>query len=177
MKVSDVMTREVEVVHPETTLREAAEKMKALDVGTLPVADGRNVVGMVTDRDITVRATAAGKDPNVTLVREVMSEGVVSVYGDEDVDEAARIMEREQVRRLVVFDRARNVVGVLSLGDLATGGAGKKATGEALRGVSEPDGGGKGGGTGRLIGLVALLVLGVVAFALRSGEDDGTSSL
>lgn len=172
MKVSDVMTSEVEVVHPDATLREAAEKMKALDVGPLPVCDGQRLQGMVTDRDITVRATAEGKDPNTTPVRDVMTASVVYCYADQDVSEAASLMEREQIRRVVVLDRAKNLVGVVSLGDLATGGASRKLTGRALEGVSEPEHGG--GGAGRIIGLLTLVLLvGAVALAVLGGGDMG----
>ena len=171
MKISDVMTSEVEVVHPDATLREAAEKMKALDVGPLPVCDGQRLLGMVTDRDITVRATAEGKDPNTTPVRDVMTASVVYCYADQDVSEAANLMEREQIRRIVVLDRAKNLVGVVSLGDLATGGASRKLTGKALEGVSEPE---SGGGAGKLIGLGLLaVVLVVLALSPLLLDQDG----
>lgn len=174
MKVSDVMTRDVEVVRPDATLQEAAEKMKALDIGPLPVSDGRQLVGMVTDRDITVRATAEGKDPRTTPVREVMTDRVISCYADDDVREAADRMQKEQIRRLVVLDRAKNVVGVVSLGDLATSGASRKVTSKALEEISEP-GGGFGGGT---VGLLALVVLlgAVVLAALGGGETSSGGS-
>ena len=173
MKVSDVMTREVETVHPDATLREAAEKMKALDIGPLPVSDGRQLVGMVTDRDITVRATAEGRDPNTTPVREVMTDTIVSCFVDDDVREAARIMEKEQIRRLVVFDRGKNLVGVVSLGDLAVSGASKRVTGRALKGVSESGGGGLGG---RSIGLLTLLLLVGAVVLAAVGAGGGTES-
>jgi CBS domain-containing protein len=171
MKVSDVMTSEVEVVHPDATLREAAEKMKALDVGPLPVCDGQRLLGVVTDRDITVRATAEGKDPNTTPVRDVMTASVVYCYADQDISEASSLMQKEQIRRIVVLDRAKNLVGVVSLGDLATSGASRKLTGRALEGVSEPE---HGGGAGRLVGLITLVLLvGAVALAVLGGGDVG----
>jgi CBS domain-containing protein len=175
MIVSDVMTREVEVIHADAPVREAAGKMKGLDVGPLPVTDGRRLVGMVTDRDITIRAIAEGRDPDTTPVRDVMSEGVVTCFADQDVRDAAQVMEKEQIRRLVVQDRAQNIVGVVSLGDLAVGGASKKVTGEALKEISEPGHGG-GGGVGRSLGgLVALLLVAGLALALRGGPDDGAT--
>ena len=93
MKVKDVMTREVEVVHPDATLTEAAQKMKRLDVGPLPVCDGDQLQGFITDRDITIRATAGGQDPNTARVREAMTDEVVFCYDDQDVKEAAKLMQ------------------------------------------------------------------------------------
>src|SRR3712207_146292 len=105
MQVREVMTRDVEVVHPDATLQEAARKMDALDVGPLPVCDGDRLVGMITDRDIVVRATAAGRDPKTTHVRDAMTRDVVYCFEDQDVREAARVMEEQQIRRVVVLDR------------------------------------------------------------------------
>jgi CBS domain-containing protein len=119
MQVREVMTPEVEVISPETTLAEAAQKMKSLDVGPLPVGERDRLVGMVTDRDITVRATAAGRDPNTTKVREVMTEQVFYCFEDESIEQAAEIMERAQIRRLMVLNRDKRLVGIVSLGDLA----------------------------------------------------------
>jgi CBS domain-containing protein len=119
MLLKEVMTPHVEVVHPDATLAEAAEKMKALDVGPLPVCDGERLLGMVTDRDITVRATAAGRDPKTTKVRDVMTEEVFYCFEDQDLQDAAEIMERAQIRRLVVLNRDKRLVGIVSLGDLA----------------------------------------------------------
>jgi CBS domain-containing protein len=120
MVLREIMTTHVEVVHPEATLKEAAQKMKALDVGPIPVCDGERLQGMLTDRDITVRATAEGRDPNTTKVREVMTPDVVYCFEDQDVREAADIMEEKQIRRLVVLNRDKRLVGIVSLGDLAT---------------------------------------------------------
>jgi CBS domain-containing protein len=120
MVLREIMTTRVEVVHPDATLKEAAQKMKALDVGPIPVCDGDRLQGMLTDRDITVRATAEGRDPNTTKVREVMTPDVVYCFEDQDVREAADIMEEKQIRRLVVLNRDKRLVGIVSLGDLAT---------------------------------------------------------
>src|SRR5438093_4669224 len=119
MQLKDVMTRRVEVVHPDDTLATAAEKMKSLDVGPMPVCDGERLVGMLTDRDITVRATAAGRDPKTTRVRDVMTPEVAYCFEDQDTNEAARIMEQRQIRRLVILNRDKRLVGIVSLGDLA----------------------------------------------------------
>jgi CBS domain-containing protein/sporulation protein YlmC with PRC-barrel domain len=138
VQIKDIMTRNVEVVHPESTLREAAQKMAALDVGPLPVCSGDQLVGMLTDRDITVRATAEGRDPKTTKVHEVMTPEVLYVFEDEDVSEAARIMTEQQVRRLVVLNQAKQLAGIISLGDLAVHTGDVRQAGETLEGVSEP---------------------------------------
>jgi len=138
MNLRDIMTSDVECVRPEDTLQEAARKMKTLDVGLMPVCgDQDKVVGMLTDRDITIRATAEGMDPKTTKVRESMSADVVWCYDDQDTEEAARLMQEHQVRRLLLMDRNKRLVGVVSLGDLATGSKQERA-GQVLQGVSEP---------------------------------------
>lgn len=138
MQLKEIMTRGVEVIHPDATLAEAARKMKDFDVGPLPVCDGDRLVGMLTDRDITVRATAAGQDPNTTRVREAMSEEIVYCFEDDDVTEAARLMEERQIRRLVVLNRDKRLVGIVSLGDLAVHAAEEAVAEEALEAISEP---------------------------------------
>ncbi|MGH2352468.1 MAG: CBS domain-containing protein [Chloroflexota bacterium] len=138
MKVADVMTRSVEVINPNATLAEAAEKMKALDVGPLPVCDGDQLQGMITDRDVTIRATAEGRDPMTTRVSEAMTPEVVFTYDDEDVKDAAKLMEQHQLRRLVVLNRDKKLVGIVSLGDLAVDVKDDKLKGEVLEEISEP---------------------------------------
>jgi CBS domain-containing protein/sporulation protein YlmC with PRC-barrel domain len=138
MPIKAIMTREVEVVHPEGTLREAAQKMATLDVGPLPVCKGDEIVGMLTDRDITVRATAEGRDPKTTKVYEVMTPEIVFAYEDEDVSDAAQLMAEHQIRRLVVLDRDKRLVGIVSLGDLAVHTGDTRQAGETLEGVSDP---------------------------------------
>ena len=138
MQLKDVMTRDVEVIHPNATLEEAAAKMDALNVGPLPVCDGDRLVGMLTDRDVTVRATAAGRDPKTTRVREVMTDEVVYCFEDQDTNEAARIMEEKQIRRLVILNRDKRLVGIVSLGDLAVTTQDDQLSGGVLERVSEP---------------------------------------
>src|SRR5512138_1557443 len=116
MQLRDVMTRNVEIISPEATLAQAAEKMRQLNVGPLPVCDGRRLQGMITDRDVTVRATAEGSDPRATKVRDVMTPGVVYCFEDQDVREAAQLMQQKQIRRLLVLDRNKDLVGIVSLG-------------------------------------------------------------
>src|SRR5438876_10675455 len=119
MRVSDVMTRGVECTRPDATLQEAAAKMKSLDVGPLPVCDNDRLVGMVTDRDITVRAAAEGEAPADVRVRDVMTPEVVYCFEDALVVDAALLMQQKQVRRLAVLDRDNRLVGIVSQGDLA----------------------------------------------------------
>ena len=138
MKISEVMTRKPEVVRPDATIQDAARKMDEFNIGSLPVCDGERLVGMITDRDITVRATAAGCDPKTTLVGDAMSQDVICCYEDQDVREAAELMKQKQVRRLLVLDRADDLVGIVSLGDLATEAGDQGQPGEVLREVSEP---------------------------------------
>jgi len=138
MQVKEIMTHQVEVVHPEATLREAAQKMAALDVGPLPVCNGDELVGMLTDRDITVRATAEGRDPKTTRVYEVMTPEIIFTYEDEDVGLAAQLMTEHQIRRLVVLNRDKRLVGIVSLGDLAVHTGDVQQAGEILEGVSDP---------------------------------------
>jgi CBS domain-containing protein len=138
MKVRDIMTSQVEVTHPDATLQEAATKMSQLDVGPLPVCDGARLVGMLTDRDITVRATAKGCDPTTTTVREVMTPEVVYCFDDQDVETAAQMMEMRQIRRVPVLNRGKRLVGIVALGDLAVETGNRDLAGETLERVSTP---------------------------------------
>jgi CBS domain-containing protein len=138
MLVRDIMTSDVEVISPGDTLEQAARKMEELDVGPLPVCEGRRVVGMLTDRDITVRATAAGCDPRTTLVCDTMSQDIICCHEDDDVQDVARVMKEKQVRRLLVMSRAGELVGIVSLGDLATEAGDRGQSGSVLEEVSRP---------------------------------------
>jgi len=138
MKVSEAMTRDVRVAVPDQTIQDAAKLMADVDAGVLPVGENDRLVGMITDRDIAVRAVARGKGPQ-TPVREVMTADVKYCFEDEDTDQVARTMAGHQVRRLPVVNRDKRLVGVLSLGDLAVTQGGSPA-GEALAGVSQPGG-------------------------------------
>jgi CBS domain-containing protein len=136
MRIADVMTRDVRVIQPDRTVREAARLMDEMNVGVLPVCDGRRLVGMVTDRDITVRSTAAGLAPDQSYVRDVMTDDVEWCFEDDDVDEMVEIMSRHQIRRIPVVDRGKRLVGIVALGDLATD-AQDQAT-RALHDISTP---------------------------------------
>ncbi|MDB5313853.1 MAG: hypothetical protein JWO38_8055 [Gemmataceae bacterium] len=139
MLVKDIMTRDVECVRPDATLQEAARKMRDLDVGPLPVCgDNDRLAGMLTDRDITVRATAEGKDPTRTPVRDAMTPDVVYVFEDQDVRDAADTMAARQIRRVVVLSRDKRLVGIVSMADLAVDAGRDARPGATLRQVSEP---------------------------------------
>jgi CBS domain-containing protein len=139
MQVKEVMTRGVECARPLDSISRAAERMRELDVGMLPVCgDHEKLVGMITDRDITIRATAEANDPRGTRVSDVMTPNVIYCFEHQDVDEAARLMQDNQIRRLVVLNRDKRLVGIFSLGDLAVKAGDGALTGEALAQVSEP---------------------------------------
>lgn len=139
MRVSEVMTRGVECTSPDATLQEAAAKMKSLDVGPLPVCENDRLVGMVTDRDITVRATAEGTAPMDIRVRDIMTPEVIYCFEDALVSDAARLMQEKQVRRLVVLNRDKRLVGIVSLGDLAVETGDEQLAGNTLEAISEPN--------------------------------------
>lgn len=130
------MTPQARCIPPDTTLADAATIMDKLNVGALPICDHDRLTGMLTDRDIVVRAVARGRDPQSTTARDAMTEGIVYVYEDEDAGEAARVFESKQIRRLPVLNREKRMVGIVSLGDLAVGG-GVTLGGEALKEISE----------------------------------------
>ncbi len=137
MQLSEIITRNVETIGPETSVKEAAQRMRSLDVGSLPVCDGRRLLGMVTDRDITIRITSEGRDVNTTPVSEAMTPELAFVFEDDDVRRAAQVMKDRQIRRLPVLDRSKNLVGIVSLGDLS-GTGDDKLSGDTLERVSEP---------------------------------------
>ncbi len=138
MQVSEAMTRDVQIARPDQTLQEAARLMCDCDVGALPVGENDRLVGMITDRDIAVRAVAEGM-PCSTKVRDVMSGEVRFCYDDEDAGHVARNMADQQVRRLPVVNRDKRLVGILALADLATQGTARQAS-EALHGISQAGG-------------------------------------
>jgi CBS domain-containing protein len=137
MRVSEAMTRDVRLAQPGQTIRDAARIMADIDAGAVPVSENDRLVGMITDRDIAVRAVAAGKGPD-TPVREVMSQDVKYCYDDEDLDHVARNLGDIRVRRLPVVNRDKRLVGIVSLGDLAL--KDERAAGKAVKGVSQHGG-------------------------------------
>ena len=138
MKIKDVMTKSVETVRPDQTLQEAASRMKSLDVGPMPVCENDRLVGMLTDRDIVVRAAAEGRDVRTTKVRDAMTSDVVVCSEDDDVKDAAKKMKDRQIRRLVVVDGQKRVAGIVSLGDIAVDTSDEKMSGRVLEEVSKP---------------------------------------
>jgi CBS domain-containing protein len=137
MDVRDVMTTRPLSVTQDATLTQVAELMEAEDVGAIPVVEGDAVIGMVTDRDIVVRALSRGFDPRLTRVGEVASEDLLAVGPEDDLDDALELMARHQVRRLAVADEDNRLLGVVSQADVARY-AKKKATGEVLENISQP---------------------------------------
>lgn len=117
--VADVMTRDVEVVGPDETLQHAAQLMDELNVGSLPVCNGKQLLGMITDRDITVRATAAGLSPDATCVSDVMTDQVRWCFESDSTDELMQKMGDTQIRRIPVLNDDKELIGIVSLGDLA----------------------------------------------------------
>ena len=138
MKVKDVMTTNVRLARPDQTIAEAARAMSECDAGALPVGDDTRLVGMITDRDIAIRAIAKDLGPE-TLVRDVMSKDVLYCFEDEALDHVADNMGEQRVRRLPVLNREKRLVGILSFGDLATV-VKPKTTGEAIAAISRPGG-------------------------------------
>ena len=133
--IAELMTADVEVVSPEETLRDAARAMADLDVGSLPVCDGRKLIGMITDRDITIRAVAEGKSSD-TPVSEVMTDDVIWCTDTDSVDEVLQQMSDAQVRRIPVVDRDLQLVGIVALGDIAL--EEEDDVDETLRDISMP---------------------------------------
>jgi len=136
MKIRDVMTRDAKLANPDDTLQHAAKLMEDCDCGVLPVAEGDRLIGMITDRDIAVRAVAHGKGPKAK-VRDAMSQEVKYCFDDEDISHVCKNMSEIQVRRLPVMDRSKRLVGIVSLGDLAR----KEAeSAKALHGIARRSG-------------------------------------
>jgi len=139
MLIREIMTKNVEAIAPEDTLHAAAENMRNLDIGALPVCDQNHLVGMITDRDIVIRVVAKGEDPATTLVRQAMTPQVITCHDTDDVTDVARIMRDNQIRRIVVLDSTTQwVCGVVSLGDLAIESGDEQLAGATLEGISEP---------------------------------------
>ena len=138
MNVGSVMTHDVTVFNPSDSVRAAAEVLKSINIGSAPVCNGRSLVGIITDRDIAGRAVADGRDPNHTPVEQVMTRDVVYCFEDQDVEEVADAMASSQVRRMPILNRQHQLVGIVSLGDLAVELADDQLTGEVLEEVSQP---------------------------------------
>jgi CBS domain-containing protein len=136
MRIAEIMSP-VEVIEPGASVQQAAERMRDLDVGSIPVCDGDRLVGIITDRDITIRATAAGADPGSYRVDQAMTPKVDCCLADDDVEHAARVMQEKRIRRLPILDREHRLVGTVALGDLAAV-LDSNDSGTALREISRP---------------------------------------
>ena len=136
-QLRDVMSRDVKLVGPDTTIREAAQQMRDGDFVMLPLEENDRMIGAVSDRDIAIRAIADDKGPTTT-VREIMSEGICWAYEDDSVEQAARIMSERQIRRLPVVNRDKRLVGIVALGDFAVDRSEIKPAAEALSAISQP---------------------------------------
>ena len=137
MQLKEFINYHVETIGPEDTLQQAAEKMRDFDIGSIPVCDGNHLIGMVTDRDITIRAAANGDDPTIAIVSEVMTPDVVCCYENQTAEEAAALMQEHQIRRLFVLNENDELVGITSLGELATATGNRQLAGETLERVSD----------------------------------------
>jgi len=136
--VKDVMTPQAEVASPDETVEDAAVTMKALDIGVLPVCDEEGLVGVLTDRDIVIRVVAEKRDPKAVRVGEAMTPNIISCFEDDDLDTVAALFSDHQIRRLPVLSRERDLVGIVSLGDLAVHGSNPRQSTQALEDVSQP---------------------------------------
>jgi CBS domain-containing protein len=136
-QLKDLMSRDVKVINPDTTIGEAAKKMRDGDFGMMPVGEDDRMIGTISDRDIAIRAVAEDKNAS-TKVRDVMSEGIIWVYEDDSVERVAAIMSKHQVRRLPVVNRDKRLVGIVALGDFAVESSEIQPAAEALAEISKP---------------------------------------
>jgi len=137
MQAKDIMSTHVELISPETAIRDVAQKMKASEVGFLPVGENDRLVGTITDRDIVLRVVAEGKDVEECKTRDVMTNEVFWCYDDQDADEVAEYMADMEIRRVLILNRSKRLVGVVSIGDLAKIGGEQEKTGDTLREIAE----------------------------------------
>jgi CBS domain-containing protein len=137
MKTQEIMTRKVQVAEPTLPIAKAAQKMRDLNIGFLPICENDKLIGTLTDRDITIQSVAQGRDPRLASVREIMSQQVFYCYEDDDIEHAAEHMKEREVRRLVILNREKRLVGVLSLGDIARASGEQQLAGETLGQIAE----------------------------------------
>lgn len=137
MRVAEIMTPDVETIDTDASIHEAAVKMRLADVGCLPVSNGLRLEGLITDRDIIVRAIARGTDPANTKVAELMTREIVYCFEDQTVDEAMHAMGERRIRRLPVLSRDKRLIGIVSMRDLALGVNDERLVAKLLRQISE----------------------------------------
>jgi CBS domain-containing protein len=133
MQLRDVMSRDVYVIRPDATLQEAAQQMKVSHVGALMVHSGEDAVGIITERDMTIRAVAEGRDPTLTMVRDIMTPEVIWCREDADVSAAIQLMQEKHIRHLAVGDADLNLLGIVSLSVLALRTGDETLAGTAIR--------------------------------------------
>ena len=138
MTIREIMTQDVESIPADTTIRNAAEKMASMDVGVLPVIESDELIGIITDRDICIRAVAEGLDPDSTAVHDVMTPNVECCHEDDEVEQCAELMEQRRIRRILIVDEDDRLSGIVSLGDLATRTGDHELPEEVLEEVSTP---------------------------------------
>ncbi len=137
MLVKQCMIKDVQLASPETTIKEAAQKMRDGDFGALPVGENDRLVGMITDRDIVIRAVCEGKDPSKTTVKECMTKQILYCYEDQSLEEVAKNLGDNQIRRVPVLSREKRLVGIVALGDIATSDVAPKKVEETLSNISQ----------------------------------------
>src|SRR5262245_18353052 len=137
MKINEIMTKTVVCVEPTLPIAKAGEKMRDLDIGFLPICENDKLIGAVTDRDITIRSVARGRDPRLGPVSEIMTQDIFFGYDDEDVGHVARNMQEKEVRRLVILNRQKRLVRIVSLGDIAKTAGETDLAGETLGQIAE----------------------------------------
>jgi len=135
MKVREIMTSNVECLGPESSLKEIAQEMKSLDVGFIPICENDRLVGTVTDRDIVIRHVADGRDVNTTQVREIMSREIIYAFEEDDVKTVAERMREKDVRRILILDENKRLVGIVSIGDISK--VEEKVSGKTLHDIAE----------------------------------------
>src|SRR5919109_3489759 len=133
MQLRSIMSQEVEVICADATLQEAAQQMRASNIGAVPVCEGNRVVGILTERDLMTRAIAEGCDPKTTRVRQVMTPELITCFEDQESTAAIRLMQERQIRHLAVLSRDQRFVGIISLRDLAAPGREEELSGSAIR--------------------------------------------
>jgi CBS domain-containing protein len=133
------MIKDVQLATPETSIQEAAQKMRDGDFGALPVGENDRLVGMVTDRDIVIRAVSEGKDPSSTKVKDCMTRQILYCYEDQTLEEVTKNLGDNQIRRIPVLSREKRLVGILALGDIATANESKSKVGSALGSISQKE--------------------------------------
>lgn len=137
MLVREVMSKTPLYLPPTATLKEAATKMRDFDFGFIPVGEDDKLIGIVTDRDIAIRAVAKGLDPKLTRVKQILTKRILYCYEDEKLEKAAKSMEKQQVHRLIVLDRSKRMVGVITTGDVARKAHDGELTGEIIEFIAK----------------------------------------